>query len=640
MTTKLESLANELLFNIFDYISMGQIFSSFQSLNSRFNQLIDANLRTTRHLDFRFMSLSDSNIFFQSQLSKVMNEIISITISNENGTPLQIEFFRCNDFRFRQFINLRSLSLYHIHSQKIMMETALELDYLPHLISINLTDCCGINQSLINTIWKMPKLIHCSLSTRSCGQNQHHCPSVISSSLKYVSIQDFYADEQSLFKLVEYTPHLRCLYIYSDMRYEYTTMPLLSSLIKFEFNENRSSIPSVSIGNDRLETFLQKVPNLRYLTVNSLSMFMDGYQWENIITNYLPKLKIFRCTMVIRINTLGNLKETKNNLLCSFQSQFWLRNDQWFIRCYLKSENQRGYYILYQTLPYFLTPSIANTDYLWSASTCPAENDYWLSDSVYDSFLHVNSLTEMPNTEELNTNETTSPRRTISFRERIINIFRLNLNGTEDSTKKSLGPSLDITRKMSDFINTSKLDIKLPFKKHFSKDIPKLYQLTLLNVQLTTDYTNQSDLRFLLEQTPNLHTLSVLCPTKTTLKYFLVAINSRSILKLNLPKAVSLTDGIFYNIEQCAAFSHSALGKQCEILTIIVQNKECIVHLINEMNNLRLLIVDSFDENYLASGLPYRKCPNLFAWLKFTLPSTIKIAKYDCCEERIRLWIR
>ena len=69
-------------------------------------------------------------------------------------TPLQIEFFRCNDFLFRQFINLQSLSLYHIHSQKIMMEIALELDYLSHLISINLIDCCGINQSLINTIWK------------------------------------------------------------------------------------------------------------------------------------------------------------------------------------------------------------------------------------------------------------------------------------------------------------------------------------------------------------------------------------------------------------------------------------------------------------------------------------------------------
>ena len=317
--------------------------------------------------------------------------------------------------------------------------------------------------------------------------------------------------------------------------------------------------------------------------------------------------------MCIRIDTLGSLKESMSNLLCSFQSHFWLRNDQWFIRCHLKSDNQCGYYILYQALPYFFTPSIAITDYLWSASTCPRENDYWLSDSVYDSFLDVNSSIEMRSTGELNTNETTSVRRIITFGERMINIFRLKLNGTEDLTKKSLGPSLDITRKISNSSNTSKLDVKLPYKKRFSKSIPKLSQVTLLNIQLTTNYSDQSGLRVLLEQAPNLHTLSVLCPTKTTLKYFLAAINNRSILKLHLLRAVSLTDGIFYNIEQCSAFIHSPLGKQCEILTIIVQNKECIVHLLNEMNNLRLLIVDSLDENYIASGSPYRKCPNLCA---------------------------
>ncbi|CAF0973869.1 unnamed protein product [Adineta steineri] len=152
----------------------------------------------------------------------------------------------------------------------------------------------------------------------------------------------------------------------------------------------------------------------------------------------------------------------------------------------------------------------------------------------------------MASTEELNTNETTSSRRIIRFCERIVNIFQLNLNGTEDLKKTSLG--------RLNFTNTSKLDVKLPFNKHFSKSIPKLYQLTSLNVQLTTDYTNQSDLRVLLEQAPNLHTLSVLCPTKTTLKYFLAVINNPSILKLNLPKAVSLTDAQAENLRTLSQY--------------------------------------------------------------------------------------
>jgi hypothetical protein len=107
---QLESLSNELLLDLFDYIGMGQLLRSFQSLNSRFNQLIYTYLKTTRHLDFRFMSLNDSNIFFQSQLRKIINQIISIIISTDAQSSLQIEFFRCDDFRFSRFIHLQSLS--------------------------------------------------------------------------------------------------------------------------------------------------------------------------------------------------------------------------------------------------------------------------------------------------------------------------------------------------------------------------------------------------------------------------------------------------------------------------------------------------------------------------------------------------
>ncbi|CAF0733245.1 unnamed protein product [Adineta steineri] len=174
----------------------------------------------------------------------------------------------------------------------------------------------------------------------------------------------------------------------------------------------------------------------------------------------------------------------------------------------------------------------------------------------------------MASTEELNTNETTSSRRIIRFCERIVNIFQLNLNGTEDLKKTSLG--------RLDFTNTFKLDVKLPFNKHFSKSIPKLYQLTSLNVQLTTDYTNQSDLRVLLEQAPNLHTLSVLCPTKTTLKYFLAVINNPSILKLNLPKAVSLTDVDIVGVEQTSLCVRYALKDQSHetfLMFISVKNQ-------------------------------------------------------------------
>ncbi|CAF0818706.1 unnamed protein product [Adineta steineri] len=189
----------------------------------------------------------------------------------------------------------------------------------------------------------------------------------------------------------------------------------------------------------------------------------------------------------------------------------------------------------------------------------------------------------MASTEESNTNETTSSRRIISFCERIVNTFRLNLNGIGDLKKRSLG--------RLDFTNTSKLDVKLPFNKHFSKSIPKLYLLTSLNVQLTTDYTNQSDLRVLLEQAPNLHTLSVLCPTKTTLKYFLAVINNPSILKLNLPKAVSLTDVQEGNF--CALLQYHTQGDDSSLKHHLETSAKNAIYISKTTQNELISIIDN-----------------------------------------------
>jgi hypothetical protein len=85
--------------------------------------------------------------------------------------------------------------------------------------------------------------------------------------------------------------------------------------------------------------------------------------------------------------------------------------------------------------------------------------------------------------------------------------------------------------------------------------------------------------------------------------------------------------------------SRSPLGKQCEILSIGVQNKECVIHLVNEMINLQLLTVASLDNHITTLSSP-GECCDLTTWLKLTLPSTIKIARYDCCKRYIQLWIR
>jgi hypothetical protein len=244
MGMKLESLANELFLDIFEYMSTVQVFSSFRSLNSRFDQLIFTYFQITRDVDLRLMSLNDSKFFCQSYLSQIVSQIISLTISTNDDTPFQMDFFPCNGFRFRQFVNLQSLSLHHVHSYKNLAEIKLELDYLPHLTHIKLVDCqlrSGRFHSIdmIDKIWSMPKMIRCDMTLYPWRGSTNFVPSVISLSLLYVSIYSVTNDNYSFPRLFECTPNLRSLYTNLDSISRNTDMQLSGSLVKFEFNKKQ-----------------------------------------------------------------------------------------------------------------------------------------------------------------------------------------------------------------------------------------------------------------------------------------------------------------------------------------------------------------------------------------------------------------
>ncbi len=63
----LESLANELLLDIFEYLPAVPLLRSFHGLNARFDKLIFTHFRTFR-LDFRAASKRDVDIVCQVNL--------------------------------------------------------------------------------------------------------------------------------------------------------------------------------------------------------------------------------------------------------------------------------------------------------------------------------------------------------------------------------------------------------------------------------------------------------------------------------------------------------------------------------------------------------------------------------------------
>jgi hypothetical protein len=79
--------------------------------------------------------------------------------------------------------------------------------------------------------------------------------------------------------------------------------------------------------------FFKNIPNLRHLYINIWSELIDGHQWEEIIDNYLPKLKTFALKMRNKLSFDENIQERADRLINSFRSSFWIDKHQWFVRC-------------------------------------------------------------------------------------------------------------------------------------------------------------------------------------------------------------------------------------------------------------------------------------------------------------------
>jgi hypothetical protein len=114
----LESLANQLFIDLFEYFSSDHLLHAFHGLNSRFDALLLDRFRT-HGLDLRSISKHVFNTICR-HLSLINNRITSLCLSEKADTPGQTVEFYAYGFTLRQFLHLQSLSLYHLGSQNAM----------------------------------------------------------------------------------------------------------------------------------------------------------------------------------------------------------------------------------------------------------------------------------------------------------------------------------------------------------------------------------------------------------------------------------------------------------------------------------------------------------------------------------------
>jgi hypothetical protein len=379
----MELLANELLLELFEYQPVADLFRAFQGLNSRFNSLLFVHFRRY-HLDFRSVSKRDFDIVCREYVPLILDRIISLHLSDGDETPDQIKCFISHGLILHQFTHLSSLSLFNLRSPVIANKIMIECHRLQHLSYLSFIECkfqddfITLHQTF-NSIWSLPKLIHCHLDVELEREDYFVVPPMISTSLRSLSIKPYQYRLDQLARVFENTPDLRYLWI--DLRNDSNDQLLpftVPSIIKLKIYGYETTAIII--------TLLQYMPNLRYLTVNIYEVNINGHQWEQIIVNYLPKLIVFRLEMSLFLLNTDNKEQRAIDLVESFQTPFWLNEHKWFVRCEWDprqcddASTQIYLYTSNHTMKYYYFGD-SNTK---SRSTCPYDDGFSFDNQVHN----------------------------------------------------------------------------------------------------------------------------------------------------------------------------------------------------------------------------------------------------------------
>ena len=231
------------------------------------------------------------------------------------------------------FSHLKSLTIISKGLSEIAMsiiDSCLFLSHLTYLkvLHINYNKHYTDLKLLINNIWSLPKLIHCDLYVNFPKEKLTRLLTKKSTSIKHLNLFVLTYQYHEIQALFNHTPNLEHLSISIDcspLRH-YRPLPFL---LLIDFKMHISSYEDYS----KLIVFFKTVPNLQRLSVKLFEKYINGYQGEDLIRTYLPKLQVFKLIMNDIFISNENVQQIVDNLRISFQSSFWIDEHKWYVQC-------------------------------------------------------------------------------------------------------------------------------------------------------------------------------------------------------------------------------------------------------------------------------------------------------------------
>ncbi|CAF0980559.1 unnamed protein product [Rotaria sordida] len=354
-----EDLANEIFYEIFEYLDLYDIYKGFFNLNQRFQNLI-INSNFLNQINISTMSKSKFEYYHKNILLPNKHRIRLIRLSN----PFMNELIFSSAYTILRFIHLETLIFDHIE-MKDFIKLINHLAHLHELYSliISLADHIQSLSVLFSSIFQLKKLKYCKIEyTIKDDQNQKSISFDLTrhvfSPIQYLIINgDF--PFNSLNNLLSCLPELHHISIQSlvnsndniktgDLSY-YIHLRYLK-YVSFKLN---------SIDFNKFENIIKQFfdyVEILHLTMNSDEKYLNAKLWQQLIISYMPYLRIFDMKYQ---GSIGN----KYDIIKQFSSSFWIEKKWFFTHEHdWKSTMDRG--VFYSSIPY------RRKDYMY----------YWASD--------------------------------------------------------------------------------------------------------------------------------------------------------------------------------------------------------------------------------------------------------------------
>jgi len=313
-----EDLANETIYEIFDYLEITHAYDAFFNLNQRFRNLfLYSNLPI--QVNISTMSKTSFERYRKNVIIPNKYRINYLRLSN----PFTVDIIFSPPYVIAEFIQLETLILDHINAKYLrnILTHAIRLPKLQTLV-LSLAELVESPSKLFTWIFRLPKLKSCKITYQIKDQQDppllllsefktspiEHL--VINSRLRFDSLEDLFSCLSNLRHL-----SISCLVGHRSLGISSYIIRLKHlKYVSFELDGVR--LPRLE---KLMRNFFRHVEVFR-LTVKYDQTYFDANLWEQLIKSYMPNLRIFD----IHYNGAVDSSSSYHQLVDQFNSPFWI----------------------------------------------------------------------------------------------------------------------------------------------------------------------------------------------------------------------------------------------------------------------------------------------------------------------------